>query len=77
MRFLIRSAIICSALFQFGFLAEAHPPVVAHHPHEAESRQPHEAISRHPHEAASHPKARKPPEHVTANHPDAPKAAKH
>jgi hypothetical protein len=69
--------VACSALLLSGLVAEAHPEVIHHRPHAAESRKPHEASSRRPHEAASHPKAKKPPKRESAHNVKPPKVAKH
>jgi hypothetical protein len=65
---MIRSAIACSALLLCGLLADAHPTVMRHRPHTAESHKPHDTSSRKPHAAASHPKPQRPPKHETAYH---------
>jgi len=74
---MIRSAIACSVLVLFALLAEAHPTVVRHRPHPAESRKPHEAMSRRPHAAASHPKPQKPPKREAVHKAKPPKVPKH
>ncbi len=73
---MIRSAIVCSALFLFGLMVEAHEAVVRRQPHVAESHKPHEALSRRPHAAVSHGKPQKPPKRQ-ALHAKPPKISKH